>query len=208
MSDESHFFIIGGELCLEFGNAANRGNPDEPIHFLNSYADLIHWAQAANALSAEAAERLLREAKKREAEAAEVTQQALTFQDTIYRIFSAQTLDQEPRPRDLETLNSAIAETLPHQRIVPQKESFEWTWGRVGDQLDYVLWPIVRSAADLLTSDRRERVKRCGGCNWLFLDTSKNGSRRWCTMEVCGNRAKARRHYALARTNTTRRKRK
>ena len=73
-------------------------------------------------------------------------------------------------------------------------------WGGAGsvDALERVLWPVVRSAADLLTSPERGRVRRCGGanCDWLFMDNSRNHSRRWCDMGSCGNRAKARRYYA------------
>jgi predicted RNA-binding Zn ribbon-like protein len=61
-----------------------------------------------------------------------------------------------------------------------------------------MLWPIVDAAADLLVRGEPERIKTCGSatCGWLFLDLSRNRSRRWCDMKDCGNRAKARRHYA------------
>src|ERR671930_579256 len=68
---------------------------------------------------------------------------------------------------------------------------------------DDVLAPVVWSAAELLTSGPLERVRECPGddtCGWLFLDTSRNGSRRWCDMRTCGNRAKARRYYRRAST--------
>jgi predicted RNA-binding Zn ribbon-like protein len=60
-----------------------------------------------------------------------------------------------------------------------------------------MLWPIASSAADLLTSERLKKVRLCEAktCTWLFLDESRNHSRRWCDMKVCGNREKARRHY-------------
>jgi len=63
--------------------------------------------------------------------------------------------------------------------------------------LERINWLIVRSAADLLTSDKLHDVRACSAedCRWLFLDISKNHSRRWCDMETCGNQAKARRHY-------------
>ncbi|HSH12932.1 MAG TPA: CGNR zinc finger domain-containing protein, partial [Desulfurivibrionaceae bacterium] len=88
------------------------------------------------------------------------------------------------------------AATLAQARLVPGEDHFEWGWSDAGG-LRRLLWPIVRSAAELLTSEKLERVGQCAGdsCGWLFLDTSRNRSRRWCEMEHCGNRAKARRHY-------------
>ena len=57
-------------------------------------------------------------------------------------------------------------------------------------------WEVATSAVDLLTAGRLDRVGECPACGWLFLDTSKNRSRRWCSMATCGGRDKARRYYA------------
>jgi predicted RNA-binding Zn ribbon-like protein len=82
-------------------------------------------------------------------------------------------------------------------RLVPAKEGFEWKFGDLLD-FDSVLWPIARSAAELLVSDQLAYVRACSSkaCEWFFLDTSKNHHRRWCDMTRCGNRAKVRRFYA------------
>jgi len=63
--------------------------------------------------------------------------------------------------------------------------------------LEAILWPIAGSAGELLTSDDLGRVRQCGGktCRWMFVDRSKNRSRRWCDLKVCGNRTKARKLY-------------
>ncbi|MCL6613391.1 MAG: CGNR zinc finger domain-containing protein [Firmicutes bacterium] len=78
---------------------------------------------------------------------------------------------------------------------------FAWKWGGEGKALDRMLWPVVRSAAELLISGDRERVRECAaeGCGWLFLDASRNTRRKWCAMTSCGNRAKARRYYERKR---------
>ena len=75
--------------------------------------------------------------------------------------------------------------------------ALNWTYTFEERKLDQMLWPIIRSAAELLTSDKLDRVCECPGenCGWLFIDMSRNRSRRWCDMKDCGNRAKARRHY-------------
>jgi predicted RNA-binding Zn ribbon-like protein len=64
-----------------------------------------------------------------------------------------------------------------------------------------MLWPIVGSAAELLASDNLPLVRACSSktCQWFFLDTSKNHRRRWCSMKLCGNRAKVRKFYARQR---------
>src|SRR6185437_14794355 len=101
---------------------------------------------------------------------------------------------------DLSFLNGDLAASLPNARVEYTEDGFAWTWS--GRALDAVLWPISRAAADLLVSDaERRKVRQCGAgdCEWLFLDTSKNRSRQWCSMQSCGNREKARRHYQRVR---------
>ena len=102
---------------------------------------------------------------------------------------------------DLERLNRAVSRILAQTRIVPAANGFTWAWNESEEALDQVLWPVVRSTIDLLTSADLGRVRECASehCGWLFLDSSKNRSRRWCSMEACGNRTKARRHYARRR---------
>jgi predicted RNA-binding Zn ribbon-like protein len=79
--------------------------------------------------------------------------------------------------------------------VVPRAGGFEWKWAGDEDALDRMVWPVARSAADVLVSDEGSRVRRCAGesCHWFFLDSGRNRSRRWCDMRDCGNRAKARR---------------
>src|SRR6266849_4425044 len=91
------------------------------------------------------------------------------------------------------------AEALPHRRVVQSGRGFSLGWDG-SDDLRRMLWPVALSAAELLAGDHAAPVKLCGmweasGCSWLFVDESRNGSRRWCSMKDCGNRAKARRHY-------------
>ena len=98
---------------------------------------------------------------------------------------------------DLSALNAALREASARLEVAPSAGGFEWTWVLDEDELDRVLWPIVGSAANLLTSAELGRVRQCArrGCDWLFVDLSKNQSRRWCSMELCGSRVKSRRYY-------------
>lgn len=114
----------------------------------------------------------------------------------LLRIFTALAVGRQPRPQDLETLNAVLAESLPARRVVPGTDGFRWDWGGDGDALDRVLWPVAQSAGDLLTSTDHRRLRQCAasGCGRLFI--GRNRRRLWCDMNVCGNRAKRRRHKA------------
>jgi len=186
-----------GRLCLDFANTLSNRLGDEAHEWLDSYDNLVAWGRLVGVLSDEVGRTLLQEAAAQPQEAERVRWQAIELRETIYRLFSATASGRSPAATDLEALNAALTLTLPHLRIVPDEDAFTWDWSGQGDALDSLLWPVARSAGDLLTSDQLQRVGECGGedCGWLFLDMSRNHSRRWCDMGDCGNRAKARRHY-------------
>jgi predicted RNA-binding Zn ribbon-like protein len=124
------------------------------------------------------------------------------MRETIHRIFSAQAAGEAPSPPDLGSLNRALPRALSKLRVEIDPSGCCWIWAPREDALDSPLWPVLRSAADLLTSADAERVRECASetCRWLFLDRSRPGNRRWCDMKTCGNRAKARRHYRRRKT--------
>ncbi|MBV9231978.1 MAG: ABATE domain-containing protein [Chloroflexi bacterium] len=190
------FDFSGGRLCLDFANTLEDRPSDAPRELLNSYQDFVSWGQQAHIVTEEEAQKLLEEAQRRPGEAAQVFEQAVTVREAMYRIFSLVAEDASPAPSDLLILNDVLSKAMAHARLIPEADGFAWGWAVEERALDRVLWPVVRSVADILTSDELHEVRVCaaGDCNWLFLDTSKNQSRRWCNMRSCGNRAKARRH--------------
>jgi predicted RNA-binding Zn ribbon-like protein len=187
--------IVGGELCLAFTDTVDWRKGEHSQDLLTSYADLVAWGRDVGILTDEDADHLLQQAEHRQAEANAVFERAIVLREAIYRIFEAVAGARSPESKDVDILNGALSEALARLQLVPTGEGFAWDWTDREDALDRMLWPVVRLAADLLTSQRLKRVGQCPGCGWLFLDASRNRSRRWCTMEVCGNRAKARRHY-------------
>jgi predicted RNA-binding Zn ribbon-like protein len=192
-----------GWLCLDFANTAEWHTSEQPTEELRSYADLVAWAQAKGVLTEDEAAQLQRKAGSCPTEAADVLQRAITLREAIFRIFSTVTEGGTPSPADLAILNGALTEGMCHFQIVVGLEGYAWDWSNGELRLDAMLWPVVRSAANLLTSDDLARVGMCAddrGCGWLFLDTSRNRSRRWCSMEGCGNRAKAKLHYKRQQT--------
>lgn len=127
---------------------------------------------------------------------------ALALREALYAIFSASMNAKQPDIEDLNLLNVILREGMAQASIHVKGQGFAWTWD-VESALDSVLWPIARSAAELLDSDEVKLVRECpgdDGCGWLFIDTSRNHRRRWCSMDGCGNRAKARRHYERKNT--------
>jgi predicted RNA-binding Zn ribbon-like protein len=191
------FELTGGLLCLDFANTVDDRTEAHHQELLNSYYDLVSWSEQAHVLTEQEAQRLLEKAARRPSEASRVLQLAVSIREAIYRIFKAVAEDASPEEKDLVALSAAVADAQNHAQIVPQAAGFTWDWAGKANDLDRMLWPVVRSAADLLTSDELDDVRVCASdtCNWLFMDTSKNHSRRWCDMKSCGNRAKARRFY-------------
>lgn len=187
-----------GHLALDFANTVSNRAREDRHDWLHHYTNLVSWGKLVGLLPDRTAASLLQEAENNPDLRDKILQQAIMLREAIYRIFSAAAASQVPEEADLNTLNAHLTQALDHIRVVPVDGEFAWDWQGGDGDLDQMIWPVVRSAADLLTSDQLGRVGECQGkgCGWLFLDTSRNHSRRWCSMEECGNRAKARRHYA------------
>jgi predicted RNA-binding Zn ribbon-like protein len=129
---------------------------------------------------------------------AEAFQTAIHLREAIYQVFTAVARSREPKRKDVKLIEELASLAMTHRHLAAAGSEYRWEWKRDNGGLTwYVLWPIAASAADLLTSERAAQVRECGAktCAWLFLDESRNHSRRWCDMRVCGNRQKARRHY-------------
>ena len=190
------FEFTGNRLCLDFINTL-QDRATSPGELLKSYKDLVSWARQGQLLTDDEAQHLRQEGTRRGKAAKAVLQEAIDLRETMYRIFFALVEDASPARDDLLALNAGLAKAMSQVCIVPTQGGFAWDWQNKEKALDCMLWPVIRSASDLLTSRELEDVRVCAAddCNWLFLDTSKNHTRRWCDMKSCGNRAKARKHY-------------
>ncbi|UCF79086.1 MAG: ABATE domain-containing protein [Candidatus Eiseniibacteriota bacterium] len=201
--------LVGGELCLDFANTADWHASDSPHEQLRTYEDLVDWAIHSGILDKASGEQLLLEAARHPSAARGVLKRAVTLRESLYRIFVAAVAAQTPDAANLNILNEELARALRRLRLTCDCSRWAWDWKEDDRALDSMLWPVVRSAADVLTSHKHAKVGQCAddrGCGWLFLDLSKNRSRRWCAMEDCGNRAKVLRHYRLARSPSFKRK--
>jgi predicted RNA-binding Zn ribbon-like protein len=191
------------ELCLAFVNTL----PDRPRcqeETLSSYADLLEWARTRDVVNAEVATDLEQTAAADPDAAAAALERARALREVLFRLLTGAAVAARPAVEDLEALNRALADAMPKARVAVQEGRFHWAWCCAEQDLDRPVWPVVRSAAELLASDEIGKVRQCAadGCSWLFVDRSRGGRRRWCSMATCGNRAKARRHYRRTRQET------
>ena len=191
--------LLGERLCLDFANSIEEPAGPHPQDVLQGYPDLVRWGRHVGILDAAQAERLLDQARQRPAESGETFTRALALRETLDRVFHQVARGGTPASADLATIQAMHLAALAHAHLAPAPDRFAWTWRESPPQLDSVLWPVARSAVDLLTTGELRRIKECPhpeGCTWLFYDQSRNASRRWCSMEGCGTRVKMRRYRA------------
>jgi predicted RNA-binding Zn ribbon-like protein len=191
--------LIGGRLCLDFVNTVDEYGTHQEDK-LGAYADLAWWGLHAGALAEADAAPLFALAAAEPARAAAVHARAVEMREALFRIFAAARSGDALDAAHLAVLNRELQGALARQRVMADGREFAFGWDDA-PALERVLWPVVRDAAELLVSGDLRRVGKCCGetCDWLYLDTSRNRSRRWCDMQSCGNRAKARRHYHRAK---------
>lgn len=191
----------GGRTCLDFTNTVSWSVGARPNERLASYGDLVEWAEQAEVLSEPAARRLRRAARADPGAAADALRDAHALRQAIHEVVTARAERREPGAAAAEMLNRFLGRALGRLRLGVEGDACSWTFVDQGDEPDRMLWPVAWSAASLLTSADASLVRTCANehCGWLFVDRSRNRSRRWCDMRGCGNMAKARRHYARKR---------
>ncbi len=189
-------FIKPGELCLDFVNSKVMDVRTVPFYDLfTDYEHIVFWCRHLNILTDEDVERLLQLARQNPLEAQKAFEKITALRDANYRTLTAVAGQQEPANEDLDILNQNLSEAMQHRKVISTPEGLGWAWAKHDDSLDWMLWPLALSTAEILTSGQAQRIRACNGCYWMFMDTSRNGLRRWCDMKTCGNRAKAHRHY-------------
>jgi predicted RNA-binding Zn ribbon-like protein len=199
------FELTGGHLCLDLANTLDERSSEHPRELLTTYIDLLDWSVQSGALPAADAHGLRRHAAREPVAASTALRRVVAVREAIFEVFSAVAGGRAVPADALALLNQTMPAALAHRCLEGDKDAFCWAWRpAAGVDLSRMLWPVVWSAAELLTSPLRDRVRRCEGrgCAWLFIDTSRNRTRRWCDMSVCGNRLKARRHHARLKRRT------
>jgi predicted RNA-binding Zn ribbon-like protein len=192
------FHLSGGASCLDLANTVSWRRSRQPIERLNRYGDLVEWARQSGVLTATDVRALEGVARRRPQAAARMLARTLALRETIYRVFSGLAAGTQPNDEDLTHLDRELHQALWNLHLTRTRSGAILAWSRGTGQLARPLWIAARSAAEVLASGNVHRVKTCPSsiCGWVFLDTTKNGARRWCDMQVCGSRAKARSYYA------------
>jgi len=185
---------VDADRVLAFINTLSSRPLAEPVERLVSYDALVDWAREQHLVSGAAAERLLAEAKKHPHQAALVLSRAREFREALNGLAAAIDAGRQPPADVLSTISDGLAAAYANGRLVPHEGTLQWVAG-AEDDLERIVWEIGRAAGRLVVSPRLGRVRACaaGDCGWWFVDDTKNRSRRWCDMTLCGNREKLRR---------------
>jgi predicted RNA-binding Zn ribbon-like protein len=192
------FHLGAGALCLDFANTVSWRRSSAPIERLKAFDDLASWARQSRLISGHQERRLRSQAIAHPQRSTRMLVEALSLREAIFVVAAAITELRDPSDAALRTLERWVREAIEHSRLAGRDRSFHWKPLTKDDRMQQVLYAVALSADDLLTSADAERIGQCSGrdCRWLWLDRTRNKSRRWCDMAVCGNRAKAHRHYA------------
>ena len=185
------------DLCLTFANTRFWRGRETPTETLGGIEDLLAWLADTAKLPADVVETIGNRIRRRPAEGDALFAAAIELREAIYRMFSALAVSEPVGERELALLNRALAEAPDRERLARADNGYAWAVQRFETSSAALVAPVLWSAADLLTHAEHRHVRRCANdlCLWLFVDESKAGTRRWCAMASCGNRAKSRRHY-------------
>lgn len=199
MSETNPYMMVGERLCMDFINTVSwRESAEKRRDWFTSYPKLVDWSVHAEVLTAQQAQNLLIEAGENPSQAEQALKQAIGLREVMYQIFKSISKKNSPNEEDLKRFNEYVSTFYRSLQVIQDEDQFTLKFNHPEKNMDAMLPPILQSAVDLLVSKNElERVKQCEGdpCGWLFFDTSRNRSRRWCSMADCGNRAKVRRFY-------------
>jgi len=205
VDDTLPFHFIAGDVSLDLVNTVDWTSRGPARDRIGSYGRLIEWALAAGAIDEPGATRLERRAFSRQRDAGRALDGARALRWTLRRLVSAIAGNDRAVASvrlPLDELNRFVADGYAHARLTKPAtrgtaptSPLVWTWDDDPARLDSLLWPVVRSAAELLASRDIERLRVCAGadCGWVYVDRSRNGLRRWCQMSTCGTAEKTRR---------------
>lgn len=184
------------DLCLEFANSRYWRGTGEPTETLNSLDDVFTWLTLANAMEPAIIEDLKSRWPRGERDGATYAE-IIALREALYRAFTAIAHHKAPDQADLDRLNRVLAAAPQRAQLVTKDGAYFWRVENLEPTIGDLLTPILWTAGDMIAEPRRDRIRLCANekCVWLFLDDSKSGTRRWCDMKACGNRAKAHRHY-------------
>lgn len=188
--------LLAGALSLDFANTAGGRTLAQPVEQLHTADDLVAWAAHAGVIRPSVARALTAEIARDVKTSSQWLRRALMLREAIHEIGTAIERGAAPAASHLDTVVKETRSALSSAALALTSENRyrpDFTGAR---GIDAVLGPIAWNAVEVLGHEPLDRLKTCPAvdCGWLFIDRSKGGTRRWCDMATCGNRAKARRH--------------
>jgi predicted RNA-binding Zn ribbon-like protein len=191
--------FLGGNLSLDFVNTVHNRHEAPLRNLLKNYLDLVIWAHFATAINRSQKERLLQKGRENQWKANQIYKESLQLREAFYDFVTDMINRDEVSQVNMQLINQWYSKASSNLELTRLDDHFVLDWNAESLELESVLWPIIRALVNLVTSEDRNRIKQCSNCGYLFVDNSKNNSRRWCSMEICGNRVKARRHARKTR---------
>lgn len=188
---------VDADRVLAFINTLSSRPTAAPVERLVSYDALVEWAREQHLLSAAAAERLIAEGRRHPHQAAAVLARAREFREALNGLAESIEKKRQPGGAVLNTISDYLADAYANGRLVSHDGALQWV-ASAEDALERILWELGRAAGRLVLSPRLANIRACAAadCGWWFVDDTKNHSRRWCDMKLCGNREKVRRFRA------------
>jgi predicted RNA-binding Zn ribbon-like protein len=189
--------LVAGALALDFANTSSGRGGERHLEHLRQGDHVVAWARHAGLIDEAAETRLNGRIASGDTAFAEFLDYALSLREVVYRVARAIAHGAPPDQADLTFLSARCAAALTKASLEMTGEGARWRWPTDKPVPETILGPIALSAVGLLRESDPKRLKQCPGehCGWVFFDMTKNRSRRWCEMSVCGNRAKAKTHY-------------
>lgn len=192
MDDLDRLALVGGHPALDFVNSVEQRGRSNERDYVTTFADLVRWAMRAGLLTERHASNVRRRASSNASAAELERRDAVLLRETLYQLFLAIAAKRRPPSEALTKFNRHAAHVNKFGGLRTSDRRMAWAWvGNPGDP-KRLQWELIQSATQLLVSET-DRIRKCANdpCDWLFLDTSRNGQRRWCQMETCGNVSKA-----------------
>jgi predicted RNA-binding Zn ribbon-like protein len=196
MSGPVPFKLHAEHPALELVNTLDMRFSGETIELIPTYRDLLRLCTQLKLLTAQQAGKLVRTVDEKTAQ--KVLASTVELREALAVVLYGRIDGSKLPGGQVEILERHFHAAAMHRRLVAGEPHWDWSWSGLERNAEIPLWMLAQRAADLLVSSDAEFIKDCGDptCRWLFLDTSKNHTRRWCDMKTCGNRMKARRHQA------------
>jgi predicted RNA-binding Zn ribbon-like protein len=190
------FEILAGHPALDFINTLDdRYTPGGPRELLTSYARFLEFCEQAGVLTKEETRNLRRVVP--DDQGSDTVRRAVELREALFALVESSLAQTTPPSRAIESLNHVLHEAESARAVIWDKTHFTWQADDARLSTLTPLWRLADGAAQLLTSSDAAHIRECGSatCRWFFLDRSRNHTRRWCDMKMCGNRNKARRFH-------------